>query len=172
MSGGKKAAKVDKYRDCVLPRLGEILDWARAGADLKEIATKLGVGYTTLRSWVKKGGEGEERYISLAVVLAAGQKEPNNDVEAALYRRAKGYTVQETTEEIRKNADGEVTGTVTKNVTKEIPPDPTSILFLLRNRMPEKWRKDPEMSQAQEERETGVIELAPVMPGEEEKANG
>lgn len=39
----------DKYTTYVLPRLVEVLDWARAGAGLKEIAARLGVSTTRER---------------------------------------------------------------------------------------------------------------------------
>lgn len=171
-----KAEKPDKkpveslYYEKVLPRLGDVLDWTREGADLKEISELLGVSYSAFRGWLKRGKEGEERYEPLAAIIAQGQEKPNREVEAALYKRAIGYTTTDTVEEVRQNGEGEVTGTVTKHVTREIPPDPTSILFLLRNRMPERWRKDPELTRKEAEGETGIIQLAPVE--REEPGNG
>lgn len=162
-SPGKKP-EASQFNEKVLPRLGDVMDWARAGADQKEIAAQLDISYSTFRSWVKKGQEGEERYVPLSAILAQAQEAPNREVEAALYKRARGYTAQETIEEIRQNADGEVTGTVTKHITREVPPDPTSIVFLLRNRMPGKWRKDPETDQGEDEGNTGVIQIPKVEP--------
>lgn len=176
MSAEKKAAKADKYRSLVLPRLGEILDWARAGADLKEIAEKLGVGYTTLRSWVKKGGEGEERYVPLAVVLAAGQETPNNEVEAALYKKCLGYNakiakhykvkvVEYDPDTMRKTAEREELREVFDEV--HVPADTNAMIFYLVNRLPQRWQRDPSGQGGTDEENTGVIEMPAVSPVEE-----
>lgn len=178
MSAGKKAAKADKYRDCVLPRLADILAWAKAGADLKEIAKKLGVGYSSLRSWLKKGGEGEERYIPLAVVLSAGQEEPNNDVEAALYKKCLGYNakiakhykvkvVEYDPDTMRKTAEREELREVFDEV--HVPADTNAMIFYLVNRLPERWKRDPADREDTGEENTGVIEMPSVA---EEPENG
>lgn len=177
MSAGKKAAKADKYRSLVLPRLGEVMDWARAGADVKEIAKKLGVGYTSLRSWAKKGGEGEERYVPLAVVLAAGQEAPNNEVEAALYKKCLGYNakiakhykvkvVEYDPDTMRKTAEREELREVFDEV--HIPADTNAMIFFLVNRLPERWQRDPSGQSGADEENTGVVEIAKVSTPQDE----
>lgn len=162
-----KSTGVDKFITLILPRLGDVLDWARAGADEKEIAKLLEVPYSTFRSWVKKGRDGEERYAPLAAVLEQGQSVPNSEVEAALYKRAVGYTARERVEEIRQNQDGEVTGRIVKHYEKHVPPDPTSAIFLLTNREPGRWSKSPGEREDGGE-EAGVIEIARVQEGKAE----
>lgn len=150
MSGGRKD---DKFATNVLPRLVEVMDWARAGADLKEIAEKLEVSYASLRRWVKKGGEGEERYVPLAVVLDKAQSEPNSAVEAALYKKCLGYnakvaknykvkTVEYDPETGRKIIEREELKEVFDEV--HVPADTNAQIFYLTNRKPERWRRSPE----------------------------
>lgn len=56
-------------------------------------------------------------------------------VERSLAQRAIGYAVD--TEEVKVLANGDV---VRYQMRKHYPPDPTSCIFWLKNRQPEKWR--------------------------------
>ncbi len=60
--------------------------------------------------------------------------EADAEVEISLYERAKGYSVPEDKIFIH---EGEP---VIVPTTKNYPPDPTSIIFWLKNRQPDKWR--------------------------------
>lgn len=150
---------MDKYGSHVLPRLVEITDWVREGASLTEIAQKLGVSYSTFRTWIKKGQDGEERYAPLAVVLTQAKKEPDRQVEAALFKRAIGYQYEEVTQDEKLDRDGNVQ-VLKKTVTRDVPPHLTSIIFFLANRQPERWHKDPAGTPNGKEAITGVVELA------------
>lgn len=66
-----------------------------------------------------------------------------NIVEKSLAKRAAGYKYTEITRAISKEADpatGKVRMVTIKEVTKEVAPDPTSMIFWLKNRRPERWR--------------------------------
>jgi len=43
------------YENHVLPCLDKIEEWVKAGADMKEVAKKLGIAYSTLRKWLAAG---------------------------------------------------------------------------------------------------------------------
>ena len=58
-------------------------------------------------------------------------------VEAALYKRALGYTFQEVTEEEKETPLG--TTTTTRTVTKQQAPDTKAAIFWLKNRAPDRW---------------------------------
>ena len=66
-----------------------------------------------------------------------------NVIEKSLAKRATGYQYKEITKAISKDVvpstckDQLVT---VKEVTKEAAPDPTSMIFWLKNRQPERWR--------------------------------
>ena len=48
-------------------------------------------------------------------------------------------------------------------MTKFIPPDPTSAMFWLTNRRPDRWKYKPEPVGDDEDEGSGVVMLAPVM---------
>lgn len=66
-----------------------------------------------------------------------------NIVEKSLAKRATGYQYKEITKVISREV-GRKTGkarmVTTKEVTKEVAPDTTAIIFWLKNRQPDRWR--------------------------------
>ena len=103
--------------------------WARDGLSDEQLADKMGVGTSTFYRWKK-----EHREIWEA--LKEGKDVADRKVENALYKRACGFEYEEVTTEI-----DEINGKmITKRVTKMYPPDPTSMIFWLKNRKPEEWR--------------------------------
>lgn len=149
----------------VLPNLGKIEQWAKKGATSKEIAKKLGIAYSTLRKYIKKGEEGDERYKELAESFARGCAVSDDEVEAALFKRACGITAEETrTERVIDKRTGEVTKESIITTQRYFPPDPTSAMFWLTNRRGDKWAYKPKDNAAEEQEESGVVVLAPVMP--------
>lgn len=125
----------NKYRTHVAPFLKEIGQMAADGATEAEIAAKLRVAYSTFKSYKYKHRELQE-------VLLTSKELADLNVEAALYRRAKGYTTREITRERRLNRQtGEYEMIETKIVEKEVPPDTTADMFWLKNRRPDEWRE-------------------------------
>ena len=125
----------NKYRTHVSPFLKEIGQMAANGATEAEIAKKLGVAYSTFKFY--KGQHPE-----LADVLMTSKELADLNVEAALYKRARGYTTVEVTKERIKNKEsGKYEMIETKTVEKEVPPDTTAIQFFLKNRKPDEWRE-------------------------------
>ncbi len=111
----------------------KIEDWARQGLTDEQIAYNMGISRTTLYDWSKK-------FACISNTLKKGKEIVDIQVENALLKRALGYT---TTEKKVKKEYGEITEEIT--VTKEIPPDPTSAIFWLKNRRPEQWREKREV---------------------------
>lgn len=73
-------------------------------------------------------------------------------VEAALYRRALGMTLRE----VRREETDK--GTKTIITEKEVAPDYTAQIFILKNRRPDRWRdKPPEVSE--DEPENNLLEI-------------
>jgi hypothetical protein len=67
----------------------------------------------------------------------------SNIVEKSLVKRAVGYRYKEITKALSREADpktGNAMMVTIKEVTKEVPPDPISIIFWLKNRRPDRWR--------------------------------
>lgn len=111
-------------------------DWARLGLIDEQIASNMGITVKTLYEWKKK-------YSVICDTLKKGKEIVDIQVENALLKRALGYTTTET--KIKKEL-GQITEEIT--ITKEIPPDPTSAIFWLKNRRPEQWREKREVEQS------------------------
>lgn len=98
-----------------------------------QIASFFGINVVTLHRWKIK-------YKDFCNSLKEWKKEADEHVEKSLYARATGYTHPE--DKIFCSANGKVT--VVKTV-RHYPPDPTSNIFWLKNRQPDKWRDKKEV---------------------------
>ena len=97
--------------------------WARDGLNDEQIAKNMGIATSTLYEW-------KDRFAEFAEALRKGKEVVDFEVENALFRSALGYTAIENGKE------------------KHIPPNPTAIIFWLKNRKPSVWRdrKDIDMN--------------------------
>jgi hypothetical protein len=77
-----------------------------------------------------------ERYREFREAIKEGKRRPNEEVEAALFKTAIGYTVQERHVELGPDQKPKKITVVDKHIA----PVPVSIIFWLKNRMREKWR--------------------------------
>lgn len=146
------AGRKSKYQEYVQPYLKRVEHLCRMGATEQEICQKLGVS-------VARFGEYKKEFQELRESLKKGRSDADDTVEAALFRRATGYT----TEEVKTNTYVDNNNNQRQfrvSVTKEIPPDTTAAIFWLKNRRPEKWR---------DRQELGIGGNIPVKLIEEEK---
>ena len=98
------------------------------GATDAQLADFFEVDETTINEWKKVNPEFSQS-------VKAGKAEHDDAlVEASLLKRATGYTRQ--VERLGKNGP--------ELCTEEMPPDPTSMIFWLKNRQPKKWRDKQE----------------------------
>lgn len=162
-----------KYETHVLPNLDRIEKWAKEGATAKDIAKKLKIAYSTLRKYIDLGQDGDGRYTALSDAFARGCAVSDDAIETALFKRACGYQFEEVTTEEKLDRDGKV-HVLTKKVMRDVPPDPTSAMFWLTNRRPDRWKYKPEAADDNEEEGSGVVLLSPVMdnPGPPVPAGG
>lgn len=105
--------------------------WARDGLSEEQISKNMGISRSTLKEW-------KQRYPAISATLKKGKEVADIEVENALFKRATGYEVEETKVEIDSNGKKHMV-----KITKHIAPDPTSIIYWLKNRRPEKWRDKP-----------------------------
>lgn len=155
---------LSKYETHVLPYLDRIEKWVVEGATAKEVAKKLSVSYTAFKKYMDEGRKGEERYKDLVTCFTRAQEIPDDNVEAALYKRACGFEYDETTWEEKVTRDGIVVE-VKKVVRKTVPPDPTSAMFWLTNRRPLVWKYKQTERPDEDNGETGVV-LLPEIGGD------
>lgn len=99
----------------------------KKGFTNEEIAKVFGVSLKTIKTWKKD-------YPLFGESLAKGKKICDDAVEKSLYERALGYSHPEVTINVVK---GEIVKTET---IKHYPPDPTSMIFWLKNRRRKEWR--------------------------------
>lgn len=100
------------------------------GATDKNLADFFEVSEDTINEWKKV-------YPLFSESLNEGKQETDARVEKALLKRAEGY--KRTIERLDKE------GTPVK-CEEELPPDPTSMIFWLKNRKPKEWRDKQEVN--------------------------
>ena len=106
--------------------------WARQGLTDEQIAKNMGIKKSTFYDWLKK-------YPDISESLKKGKAPVDFEVENALYKRAVGFEYEEI-ETVEEEVDG-VFKTRVKRTQKTALPDTSAIIFWLKNRKPEQWRK-------------------------------
>ena len=105
---------------------------ASVGKNRDEIAALMEISRDTLYSWQK-------RWPEVKAALDHGAVEANAEVVASLFRRAVGYEFEETRTTVRKLPDG-TQETKVEKIKKHVAPDPTSLIFWLKNRCPDQFK--------------------------------
>ena len=103
------------------------------GATDKQLAGFFKVSESTLNLW-------KLEHPSFSESLKLGKSVPDENVKRSLYDRAMGYTCLETKLNV---VNGEIVETV---VEKHYPPDPTSMIFYLKNRCRDEFTDKVESS--------------------------
>ncbi|MEG1564647.1 MAG: hypothetical protein RR365_13115 [Bacteroides sp.] len=161
-----------KYETHVLPNLEKITDWAKQGATSKDIAAKLSISYSTFRSYIAMGEDGDARYTALSEAFARACEIPDDAVEAALYKSCLGYNAEiikhykiktveyneETGKRIRETEE-----LVEARDEVHVPANTSAQMFWLTNRRPDRWSYKPDAGADEEGEESGIVMLAPVM---------
>lgn len=133
--------------------------WARQGLTDEQIAKNMGIGLTTLKQWKKK-------YRPIWTALKKGKTPVDFEVENALLKRAMGFEYEET-ETIIEEIDGKQRKRI-KKIKKVALPETSAIIFWLKNRMPEQWRKFNPVVEAKIKAETqALLKDTDVAPSEE-----
>lgn len=128
MKTGRKSAWDTKIQ----PRLKEIAAWCRDGAIDKEIAKRLGISHETLYKYLRLKPE-------LVDALRINKEIADLEIENALYKRAQGYELIETSTKIVYDGNGNEIKRTEEKTTKTIIPDTTAQIFWLKNRQIKKW---------------------------------
>ena len=115
---------------------------AELGATNDQIAEALNITTETLNQWRIK-------YPDFSDSIKSGKDKTDDEVELSLLSRAKGMKVKKVRviqigdERIEVDGDGKewrVTAKRKEMSEDDIPPDPTSMIFWLKNRRPKDWR--------------------------------
>ena len=109
-----------------------IESWARMGLTDEQIAKNMGISAVTLYEWMKK-------YPNISKSIKKGKAPIDFEVENALFKRAIGYEYEEV-ETIIEEIDGKQRKRI-KKIKKVALPETSAMIFWLKNRKPEQWRK-------------------------------
>lgn len=120
-----------------------------AGWTDRQVADFLGITKMAIEKWKK--------LTEFSLPLKDWKKDADAKVEKSLYKRALGYAYRDRILEPEQTIvykDGQRTSltynhdkmVVTKITKKQMPPDPTSMIFWLKNRQPDKWRDTKEVT--------------------------
>lgn len=127
-------ARPNAWKERIEPRISEIMEWATAGATNKEIASALGVSYS---SFMKHCSNQKEFSDSLREIRMSGVP----IVRSALYKRAIGFEYEEKKTYIKQDEDGNQSK-YTEITKKYALPDVSAIQIFLRNNADEFRDKD------------------------------
>ncbi len=128
MAEGKKIGRPTKYKPEFCDK--EYLVCCKGGTN-QDLADTFNVNMTTVRDWRAK-------YEEFSTAIKEGKRIADQNVERSLYQRAMGYSHEDVH---ISNFQGVITITP---LIKHYPPDPTSMIFWLKNRKPDKWRDKQE----------------------------
>jgi hypothetical protein len=132
------AGRPTLFSDVLSKKICELVE---GGKTIEQIADILSINPRTLQLWMQKKPD-------FMRDIKESRQKASELVEASLYHRAMGYSIPE--EKVFCNSNGEVTKVTT---LKHYPPDPTAMIFWLKNRSPDAWKDKTEVDQ------TGTILL-------------
>jgi hypothetical protein len=143
------AGRKTKYQGLKTNRRAFLL--AKSGNTREQIAHNLGISKDTLYEWMS-----QPKKISFTDAIKKGEELAISHVENQLYKRAVGYSIIET-----KTIIGG-TNPHTEEITKEIQPDVTAQIFLLKNKKPEEYK---DRQAVEHSGQIGIINVpAVIMP--------
>lgn len=136
--------------------------WVRDGLTYPAIAARIGVDTRTLKNW-RASSE------PIRKAMNTGKEIVDYAVENALLKSALGYRTQEVKVILGHRARGQNMVELSKEIiTKDVGPNPNACIAWLTNRCPEKWKRNPDRFEREEDRNfTITIERGPGVGGEE-----
>lgn len=110
---------------------------SHSGFSNEQLADLFGFGVHVISYWLREHTEFHNAVKNGRWDFDSGK------VQKSLAARACGYDITERTYEYRMNEETGIREKVlTREVTKHVPPDPTSIIFWLCNRQKDHWRRE------------------------------
>jgi hypothetical protein len=131
---GNKGGRPSKFKHLDLSKVKKV---ASKGWTNEEMADFFEVALSTWHKW-------RVDFVEFSDALKEWKAEADSRVERSLYERALGYSHPE--EKIFNN-NGEA---LRVSTTKHYAPDPTSMIFWLKNRQPEQWRDKVDVESRQD----------------------
>jgi hypothetical protein len=118
-------------------RLEEIKNYCLLGARDQDLADFLGVSLSCIQKW-------KNEYPEFLHTIKEGKEIADAKVAQSLFHRAIGYEHDDV--DIRTVSVGKGCSEIVETpIVKKYPPDPTSMIFWLKNRNKENWRERQEI---------------------------
>ncbi|WP_348621581.1 transposase [Paenibacillus polymyxa] len=133
----KALERPTKWETHVYPRLAEIQQWFEEGMNAEDIIRKLDIGKTTWYEYIDK-------HPMLAELVKWSRSVPISHVENSLLKAATGYEYEEIKTIIEEDKNGKKKTRIEK-VKRYQPPNPTAMIFYLKNRAPNEWNDRREL---------------------------
>jgi hypothetical protein len=127
----RRSGRPTKYRK-TYPQTVKVQAEINAPFTDEQVAEMFGVDEQTVKNWYK-------RYPDFLASIKKAKAISDDKVERSLFERATGYSVPDVHV---SNYEGSVTLTP---IIKHYPPDPTAMIFWLKNRRPKVWRDKKEL---------------------------
>lgn len=130
--------QINNYERVIQPHLEDIKRYASHGVTEEEIRNFYGIGKTMWYQYKKM-------YSELTELLYNAKQICRVNLLNRAFEVANGYEYTETTTEEVRDKDGNITGTKTKIVKRYARADAGMLQFLLINRYPEDFARDPQI---------------------------
>ena len=128
----KKKGRIPEYDPELTPKLAE--SFAMEGLDNDQIALKLGIHRCTFYNW-------QSEHQEFRAAVKRGKEPVNAEIKMAMIKSATGYFVEEEqTVAILDVKTRQPKSYKKTTIKKFVPPNPTTQIFLAKNRMPELFR--------------------------------
>lgn len=131
---------------------GQVEKLCKLGATDTEIADFFNVDVSTINNW-------KIDYPEFFESIKAGKNLADANVASSLYHRATGYSHEDVDIKMYEG------GIIETKLIKHYPPDPTSMIFWLKNRRPKEWRDKQEI-EAQITGDLKFTGIEIISPGE------
>ena len=131
--------------------LENVRKWAKLGLSDEQLAKNIGVCRATYYKWLKD-------FPNFAKAIKEARRIPNLEIENSMFELACGRVK---VEEIKTSIDPK-TGEISKveKTLRQIPPNPTILIFLAKNRMRDKYKDytpvQPEPDNTEEKQEVEI----------------
>ncbi len=139
-SSGRKSV----YEEKIKSRFADIEKWLKGGATERQVASALGVAYSTFNKYKASEAEFAE------LLKNVDRTEIVLDLRSALIKKALGFTYQEKKTYKKKDDDGNVSEYI--EVTEKVAlPDVAAINLALKNYDKDSWANDPALLEIKRE---------------------
>ena len=132
----RKRGRKSAYETKIKPRFSEISEWLKNGATEKQIASNLGISYSTFNKYKAEKEEFSE-------FLKNGRETLVLKLRGALVKKALGFVYTEKKKYRKKDESGAITEYV-EETTKQALPDVAALNLCLKNYDPDEWANDPQ----------------------------